>query len=617
MRNRIPPKKLRPTRKKPTSPWGYLLVIALIVTSLYVIFNQDVNGESFKHLEETPISTIQKQYQEGLLKSIKIENNKIKVVLKDETKELSYKATLDSIKDLGFDNSEIDTEITIVNTEASAFWSSLLQGVLPIILLVFLFFFLMKQVQKGASSAFSFGKSKAKLYGGKQKPTTFKEVAGCDEAKMELEEIVDFLKSPQKYTKMGAKIPRGVMLVGAPGTGKTLMARAVAGEAKVPFFSISGSEFVEMFVGVGASRVRDLFEKAKRNAPSIIFIDEIDAVGRQRGAGMGGGHDEREQTLNQILTEMDGFDNETNVIIMAATNRPDVLDKALLRPGRFDRRVVIDKPDLEAREAILVVHAKEKPLAKTVKLKDIARKTPGFAGADLANVLNEAAILAAKQNTKTITHKDIENSVEKVMMGPEKKSKLLSESERKITAHHEVGHALVGHILPNCDPVHKVSIISRGMALGVTWFLPQEDRHLYSKSKFEDEICSLLGGNIAEKIIFSEESTGASNDLQRATQIARQMVTDYGMSNLGPIVYGESHGSQYLGIDLSRQRNYSEETAAKIDKEVENILKKAYKETETILRKHKKLLVKISKELLKKETLSETEFKKLIGTAKL
>ncbi len=613
MRNRTSPNKLRPTRKKPNSPFGYFLVVILIATSLYVIFNQEPEGESFKNAKEIPISQVQKQYAEGQIKSIKIENNKLKIILKDDTKQLSYKAASDSIKDLGFDNAEIETEITIVNTEASAFWSSLLQGILPVILLVFLFFFLMKQVQKGASSAFSFGKSKAKLYGGKQKPTTFKEVAGCDEAKMELEEIVDFLKTPQKYTKMGAKIPRGVMLVGAPGTGKTLMARAVAGEAKVPFFSISGSEFVEMFVGVGASRVRDLFEKAKRNAPSIIFIDEIDAVGRQRGAGMGGGHDEREQTLNQILTEMDGFDNETNVIIMAATNRPDVLDKALLRPGRFDRRVIIDKPDLEAREAILVVHSKEKPIAKNVNLKDVARKTAGFSGADLANVLNESAILAAKQNSKTISQKDIDQSVEKVMMGPEKKSRLPTDKEREVTAYHEVGHALVGHVLPNCDPVHKISIISRGMALGVTWFLPQEDKHLYSKSKFEDEICSLMGGNLAEKIIFKEESTGASNDLQRATKIARQMVTDYGMSKLGPIVYGESHGSHYLGIDLSRQKNYSEETAAKIDKEVENILKKAYKRTETILKKHKKLLIKVSKELLKKETLSEAEFKKLIG----
>ena len=619
MRNRIPfsSKKLRPPRKKPDNPFGYFLVIALIVTSLYVIFSQKTDdSESFQNAKEVPISTVQKQYQAEQLRSINIENNKLKIELKDGTKELSYKPTLDTLNDLGFDNPEIATEINIVNTEASAFWSSLLQGVLPVILLVFLFFFLMRQVQKGASSAFSFGKSKAKLYGGQQKPTTFKDVAGCDEAKSELEEIVDFLKTPQKYTRMGAKIPRGVMLIGAPGTGKTLLARAVAGEAKVPFFSISGSEFVEMFVGVGASRVRDLFEKAKRNSPSIIFIDEIDAVGRQRGAGMGGGHDEREQTLNQILTDMDGFDNETNVIVMAATNRPDVLDKALLRPGRFDRRVIIDKPDLNAREAILKVHVVKKPLAKNVKLKDIARKTPGFSGADLANILNEAAILAAKQNKKTITQKDIEDSVEKVMMGPEKKSRLLTEQERKITAFHEIGHALIGTLLPNCDPVHKVSIISRGMALGITWFLPQEDRHLYPQNKFEDELCSLMGGHVSEKIIFNEVTTGASNDLQRASQIARQMVTDYGMSLLGPVVYGDSQESSYLGIDLGKQRNYSDSTATKIDKEVEKILKKAYKKAETILTKHKKLLIKISHELLKKETLSAKDFNKLIGKIK-
>lgn len=607
------PNKLRPNAKRQSNPFGYFLIIVLIVTSVYVIFNQDQSVNSFKNAKEVPISTVQKQYRDGELQSIEIENNKLKVMLKDGSVELSYKGTLDSIKDLGFDNAKIETEVKITNTESGLFWSSLLQGVLPVLLLIVLFFFLMKQVQKGANSAFSFGKSRAKMYGGAQKPTTFKEVAGCNEAKAELEEIVDFLKTPHKYTKMGAKIPRGVMLVGAPGTGKTLMARAVAGEAKVPFFSISGSEFVEMFVGVGASRVRDLFEKAKRNAPSIIFIDEIDAVGRQRGAGMGGGHDEREQTLNQILTEMDGFDNETNVIIMAATNRPDVLDKALLRPGRFDRLITIDKPDLEARTDILSVHANGKPLDKKVDLKEAARKTAGFAGADLANVLNEAAILAAKNNAKSITQKDIENSVEKVMMGPEKKSMVLSKEEREITAYHEVGHALVGHLLPKCDPVHKISIISRGMALGVTWFLPQEDKHLYSKSKFEDEICSLLGGNIAEKIIFNEESTGASNDLERATQLARQMVTAYGMSQLGPVVYGEARGSQYLGIDLGHQKNYSEETAAKIDKEVENILKNAYNRTETILKKHKETLKKVAQELLKKETLSESEFKKLVG----
>lgn len=619
MQNKIPlgDKKLRPVRKNTNNSFGYLLVLTLVVTSLYVIFNQEQSTESFKGAKEVAISEVQKQYQANEIEKIDLENNQLKIILKDGTKELSYKATLDTLNDLGFNDIENTAEIKVVDTEANAFWSALLQGVLPIILLVVLFFFLMRSLQKGASSAFSFSKSKAKLYGGNKQPTTFKEVAGCDEAKAELEEIVDFLKKPQKYTKMGAKIPRGVMLIGAPGTGKTLLARAVAGEAKVPFFSISGSEFVEMFVGVGASRVRDLFEKAKRNAPAIIFIDEIDAVGRQRGIGMGGGHDEREQTLNQILTEMDGFDNETNVIVMAATNRPDVLDKALLRPGRFDRRVIIDKPDLEAREAILNVHASKKPLSKKVNLKDIARKTPGFSGADLANVLNEAAILAAKGDNKDIQQSDIENSVEKVMMGPEKKSRLLNEEERRVTAFHEVGHALVGYFLPHCDPVHKISIISRGMALGVTWFLPQEDRRLYSKSKFEDEICSLLGGNVAEKLIFNDITTGASNDLQRATQMARQMVTEYGMSDLGPVVYGDMQESQYLGVELGRSKNYAESTATKIDEEIDKIIKNAYKITENLLKKEKDLLEKVAKALLEKETLSEKEFEELLGQKKI
>ncbi len=373
----------------------------------------------------------------------------------------------------------------------------------------------------------SFGKSKARLSNKEKNKTTFDDVAGSEESKTELVEVVDFLKNPDKYTKIGAKIPKGVLLVGPPGTGKTLLARAVAGEADVPFFNISGSEFVEMFVGVGASRVRDLFRKAKKNSPCIVFIDEIDAVGRQRGAGLGGGHDEREQTLNQILTEMDGFETGTNVIVMAATNRPDVLDPALLRPGRFDRRVTVDLPDIKDRIDILKVHSRNKPLAKDIDLERIARHTPGFSGADGENLLNEAAILACRHSKKIIKQPDLEHSIEKVLMGPERKSRVLSKQEKKITAYHEVGHALVGHLLPNCDPVHKISIISRGRALGVTWFLPEEDKHLYSKSKFEDELCSLLGGYVAEKLTFGEMTTGASNDLERATNIARNMVTQY------------------------------------------------------------------------------------------
>ncbi|MDP2625052.1 MAG: ATP-dependent zinc metalloprotease FtsH, partial [Candidatus Peregrinibacteria bacterium] len=436
----------------------------------------------------------------------------------------------------------------------------------------------------------------------------FKDVAGAEEAKNELEEIVDFLKKPKKYTSMGAKIPRGVILIGPPGCGKTLLARAVAGEADVPFFNISGSEFVEMFVGVGASRVRDLFKRAKRNAPCIVFIDEIDAVGRQRGAGMGGGHDEREQTLNQILTEMDGFEQETNVIVMAATNRPDVLDPALLRPGRFDRRVIVDRPDLKAREAILKVHARNKPLAKTVELNKIAQQTPGFSGADLENLLNEAAILAAKQAKKSISMKDLEESIEKVVMGPERKSRAMSPEEKKITAYHEVGHALSGHFSPGCDPVYKISIISRGMALGATWFVPAEDTHLNSRSKFQDEMASLMGGYVAEEMIFGEMTTGASNDLDKASTIARKLVNEYGMSTLGPIIYGEPNHEVFLGRDFGRVQNYSEKIAAQIDAEVETILGNAYVNSKKILEKHSKLLHEIAAELMKKETLTQKEF---------
>jgi len=412
---------------------------------------------------------------------------------------------------------------------------------------------------------------------------------------------------------MGAKIPKGVILVGAPGTGKTLLARAVAGEAKVPFFNISGSEFVEMFVGVGASRTRDLFKKAKRNAPCIIFIDEIDAVGRHRGAGMGGGHDEREQTLNQILTEMDGFEQDTNVIVLAATNRPDVLDPALLRPGRFDRRVVIDIPSINDREAILKIHTRNKPLAKNANLNKIARQTPGFSGADIENLANEAAILAAKNNKKSVSQKDLEQSIEKVIMGPERKSRVLSKKEKELTAYHETGHAIVGHTLPECDPVHKISIISRGMALGVTWFLPEEDKHLYSKTKFENELASLLGGYAAEMMIFGEVSTGPSNDLKRATEMARKMVTKYGMSGLGPTIFGDENNEVFLGKDFGHVKNYSEGVAAKIDETVKAIVEKALQTAMIILKKNEKRLHEIAKDLIKKETITRTEFLKLMG----
>ncbi len=594
---------------KRVNGFTYVLIFALLLTVAYYLFNPQKTSEDSK-LTEIPISQLVQQYKAGEYTSVEIKNDNIYAVTKDNKKLLAYKPEGDGIADLGLNDSSNTTPVTVVSTEASAFWMSVLSNWLPIILFIALIVFMAKQLSKGASSAFSFGKSQARVYSknGKGK-TTFKDVAGMEESKDELIEVVDFLKHPKKYTKIGAKIPRGVLLIGAPGTGKTLLARAVAGEADVPFFSISGSEFVEMFVGVGASRVRDLFQKAKRNAPCIIFIDEIDAVGRQRGFGMGGGHDEREQTLNQILTEMDGFENETNVIVVAATNRPDVLDAALLRPGRFDRRVIIDMPNMEERLAILEVHARNKQFEKNVNLKKIAQQTPGFSGADLENLLNEAAILTAKKNRDKIIQDDLEHSIEKIGLGPEKKSRRLSDQEKKITAYHEVGHALVGKLLPNCDPVHKVSIISRGMALGVTWFLPEEDKHLKSVSKFKDELCSLLGGYMSEKLTFGEVTTGASSDLSRASEIARSMVMDYGMSEeLGPVIFGEKSMARFLGADLGSKPNYSEEVAAKIDSAVARILNEAKDKTEQLLIENKALLDKIAKELLKKEVLNKEEF---------
>jgi cell division protease FtsH len=471
-----------------------------------------------------------------------------------------------------------------------------------------------RSIARSQNSAFSFGKSRARIADAKQVKTTFKDVAGCEEAKHDLEEIVDFLKSPKKYSVIGAKIPRGALLIGAPGTGKTLLARAVAGEAGVPFFSISGSEFVEMFVGVGASRVRDLFAKAKRNAPCIIFIDEIDAVGRQRGgAGFGGGHDEREQTLNQILTEMDGFEKDTNVIVMAATNRPDVLDSALLRPGRFDRRVFIDKPDLIAREEILKVHARNKKMGTGIDLSSIAKQTVGLAGADLENIMNEAAIFAAKRGKKKITQIDIVDAVEKVTIGSEKKSRKLTEKEKRITAYHELGHAIVGHLCKESDPLHKISIVSRGAALGVTWFLPKEDQYTTSKTKFLDEICGLLGGRAAEEIVFDEITTGASNDIERASDIARGMAMRYGMAEeLGMVAYGEKQGSLFLGVDPSLARNYSEDMAQKIDEYVKRIIAEQYERAKDFIMQYREKLDTLAVMLLKQETMSVEEFTEVL-----
>jgi cell division protease FtsH len=493
-------------------------------------------------------------------------------------------------------------------------WLNILGGLIPFILIGGLLLFMMRQAQGSNNQAMSFGKSRARMFMGNKSTVTFADVAGVEEAKQELQEIVEFLKYPDKFVALGARIPKGLLLVGPPGTGKTLISRAVAGEAGVPFFSISGSEFVEMFVGVGASRVRDLFDQAKRNSPCIVFVDEIDAVGRQRGAGLGGSHDEREQTLNQILVEMDGFDTNTNVIVIAATNRPDVLDPALLRPGRFDRQVVLDRPDIRGRSSILQVHAKGKPLESSVTLETLAKQTPGFSGADLANLLNEAAILAARRNKRKIGMSELEEAIDRVVAGPARKSRIISEREKAITAYHEVGHALVARTLPNTDPVHKVSIVARGQAGGFTMLLPTEDRYLWSKPQFEDILAYALGGHVAELIIFGEVTTGASNDIERVTKIARSMVTEYGMSSrIGPMALGHKEELVFLGRDFGEQRNYSEQTAREIDEEIHRIIQEAFDKAYHVLLQNKSRLIMISERLIKEETLEGTVFESLFN----
>jgi len=488
----------------------------------------------------------------------------------------------------------------------------LLQVIMPIALLGVLFYFFFRSARGAGTQAFNFGRSRARLSSGNKSDITFADVAGTDEAKEEVQEVVEFLKSPDKFRALGGRIPRGVLLVGPPGTGKTLLAKAIAGEAKVPFYSISGSEFVEMFVGVGAARVRDLFEQAKRNTPCIVFVDEIDAVGRHRGAGLGGGHDEREQTLNQILSEMDGFDTNTNVIVIAATNRPDILDPALLRPGRFDRHIVIDLPDINGRKAILEVHTKGKPLAKEVDLETVAKETPGFSGADLANLTNEAALLGARRNLKEITLKELEDAADRVIAGPEKKSRVISKREKEMIAYHETGHALVAKMLPNADPVHKVSIVARGVIGGWTRFLPTEDRHLWTRSQFNDRLAMSLGGRVAEEISFGEVTTGAQNDLEEVTKLARKMVTEYGMSDkLGPRTFGQRQELVFLGREISEQRDYSDKIAQEIDEEVHNIIQRAYNTAKKILSEHKAKLKEIAEQLIARETLGEEDLKKL------
>lgn len=577
------------------------IVLYLLIIAAFVIAIDAFSGQSANKSELSYTGFIQ-QVQQKKVESVTITNDHgIKGKLKNGTEFNSYAPTDETLIKTLQDNG---VEITAAPPEQPAWWMSLLGSAIPIIILVVLFFFIMQQTQGGGGRVMNFGKSRAKLMGEGNVKVSFKDVAGAEEAKQELEEVVEFLKDPGKFTTIGAKIPKGVLLAGPPGTGKTLLAKAVAGEAGVPFFTISGSDFVEMFVGVGASRVRDLFTQAKKNAPCIIFIDEIDAVGRQRGAGLGGGHDEREQTLNQLLVEMDGFGANEGIITIAATNRPDILDPALLRPGRFDRQVIVGRPDLRGREAILKVHARNKPLADDVDLKTIAKKTPGFTGADLNNLLNEAALLAARFNKKVITMAEVEEASEKVSMGPERRSHIVSDKDRKLTAYHESGHAIVAHLLPHADPVHKVTIIPRGAAGGYTMMLPTEEQNYKTKSQLLADIRVALGGRIAEALILDEISTGASGDLQSVTNTARAMVTRWGMSDeLGPIVFGEQQEQIFLGKNLGHERNYSEEIAAKIDSEIHRIVEEAYKDVTKLLSDNEKFLHDMANALLEEETI--------------
>ncbi|MEQ1849155.1 MAG: ATP-dependent zinc metalloprotease FtsH [Candidatus Peribacteraceae bacterium] len=604
--------RFTPPKRPRNQLFSILLLLFLVLSSVYYMTAPSRTADQpLVTAPSVPISVVTQAYDSGELKKILIRGSNVYAEYQSGSFIQSYKEFGDTIAELGWNDPKNLTTVEIDNVELKNFFKAHLGDVFFFILLIFLGLWVFRSIARSQSSAMSFGKSRARVADAKSVKTTFKDVAGCDEAKTDLMEIVDFLKNPKKYTAIGAKIPRGALLVGAPGTGKTLLARAVAGEAAVPFFSISGSEFVEMFVGVGASRVRDLFLRAKRNAPCIIFIDEIDAVGRQRGgAGFGGGHDEREQTLNQILTEMDGFEKDTNVIVMAATNRPDVLDSALLRPGRFDRRIFIDKPDLVARRAILDVHARNKKSAKNIDLDVIAKQSVGMAGADLENIMNEAAIFAARRGSKQLEQMDLVEAIEKVTLGAEKRSRKLNDKEKRITAYHEVGHAIVGHLCEESDELHKISIVSRGFALGVTWFLPKEDQYTTTKQKFLDEICGLLGGRAAEAIIFNEITTGASNDLERASAIARNMAMRYGMAegDLGMITYGEKQGSSFLGADLGMSRNYSEQVAQKIDEFAKKTIETQYQRARDILTKHRAKLDELSEKLLIVESMSIDDF---------
>ncbi len=588
----------------------YLLIIIVAISII------DYYSSHTTNKQEVNYTQFLKQLNEQKVERVTIVDNTIEGSLSDGTKFMTIvpndPTLIGTLRDKG-------VEIKAQLPQQPPWWTNILSSILPMLLLIGVWFFIMQQTQGGGNRVMSFGKSRAKMQGEERIKVTFHDVAGADEAKQELEEVVEFLKQPKKFNDLGARIPKGVLLFGPPGTGKTLLARAVAGEAGVPFFSISGSDFVEMFVGVGASRVRDLFEQAKKNAPCIVFIDEIDAVGRQRGAGLGGGHDEREQTLNQLLVEMDGFGVNEGIIIIAATNRPDILDPALLRPGRFDRHIVVDKPDVKGRFEILKVHTKGKPVSKEANLEILARRTPGFTGADLSNLVNEAALLAARRNKKRIEMNELEESVERVMAGPERKSKVVSEKDRRLTAYHEAGHALIGILVPHADPVHKVSIIPRGRAGGYTLMLPKEDRNYATRSELLDQLKVMLGGRVAEAIVLKEISTGAQNDLERVTDLARKMICEYGMSeNMGPITFGRRQEQQvFLGRDISRDRNYSEEVASAIDREVRLYIEEAYSRTEELLTENIDKLHLIAEALMDRETLEGSELDQLLAEGKL
>jgi len=605
---------------KPAWPKNAFVYLLILIASIALFYSFLSPSEGSR---EIPLSQVASLIKQGKVESLAVSNDgAIRLTVREGGRPVTYSSRKEptvglgeTLLSLGVTPEQLGAVGELVALRPSMWenWGVILVQVVPLLLIGVFLVFMLRQAQSGNNQALSFGKSRARMVTGDRPRNTFDDVAGADEAKQELQEIVEFLKDPEKFMMLGARIPKGVLLVGPPGTGKTLMARAVAGEAGVPFFSISGSEFVEMFVGVGASRVRDLFDQAKRNSPCIVFVDEIDAVGRQRGAGLGGSHDEREQTLNQILVEMDGFDTDTKVIVLAATNRPDILDPALLRPGRFDRRVVIDRPDRLGREAILKVHTRNKPLAPDVDLSILAKQTPGFTGADIENLVNEAAILAARRNARAISMADLQEAVERVIAGPERRSRLISDREKRIIAYHEAGHALVQMKIPECDPVHKVSIVARGMAGGYTMTLPEDDRTLYSKTKFEAEMAALLGGRAAEEIVFGDVTTGASDDLRRCTRIARAMVTEYGMSEaLGPRTFGQKEELIFLGREIAEQRDYGEEIAVLIDREIKALTDRAYGRAKEILTTYRRCLDAIANALIEKETLESNELEALV-----